>query len=142
MKNKFTVYVFITVIFGLLQVWLACCILFLSKVNFSIVDIIKDGGLFFFSSSLTVSSFINHRKIFPSVKSDEIIWSFSFVFFIIIFCAVGYATALKIVDKNFIFETNERHNWLQLCCALFAIFYGVITEFRIEKYLPSETVVS
>ncbi len=142
MKKKFIIYVFITVIFGLLQVWLACFILFLRKVDFTIIDIIKDGGLFFFASSLTVSSFINHRKIFSNVKYDEIIWSFSFVVFIMIFCAVGYATALNIVEKKFTFETNDRHNWIQFLCSLFAIFYGVITEFRIEKYLPSETAVA
>jgi hypothetical protein len=109
------------------------------EVQFNLWQLIEDGGLFFFASSLAITSFINHTKTFKSVSHNEIYWSFSIVSIIILCCLLGYLSGINFAEtglsSHFKLTFNFRQNIVQLVSSFLAICYGLFSEKRAEKIL-------
>ena len=133
--KKLLIYIFSLLLFGLLQVWVVALILVFKQTQFTLLDVVSDGGLFFFASSLAITNLINHSRIFRSIDAEEIIWSFSFCVVIVIVCSVGYATAFTIDPQTggFKFELNVSHHYAQFGSAFLCLVYSVFTEIRLHK---------
>lgn len=121
--------------FGLLQIWILLGFLTFKQVNYNTWDLIKGGGLFIFASSLAITTFIHHRKIFKRIHSNETYWSFFFMFFIMFFCFLGFSSSIDINKDKTSFEIiqNSLQNATQLGCSILAVFYGLLVEKRLEK---------
>ena len=121
--------------FGLLQIWILLGFLTFKQVNYSTWDLVKDGGLFIFASSLAITTFIHHRKIFKRVHANETYWSFFFMFLIMFFCFLGFSSSIEINKDKTSFEIfpNTLQNSTQIGCSVFAVFYGYLVEKRLER---------
>ena len=121
--------------FGLLQIWILLGFLTFKQVNYSTWDLVKDGGLFIFASSVAITTFIHNRNIFKRVHANETYWSFFFMFLIMFFCFLGFSSSIEINKDKTSFEIiqNTLQNSTQIGCSVFAVFYGYLVEKRLER---------
>ena len=129
------IYLSSVLVFGLMQIWILLGILTFKDVDYSCWDLIKDGVLFIFASSLAISTFISHRKLFRTsrVPESESYWSFLYCFIILGLCFLGFSTSIDTHQSSFDIRLNDKQNIAQLISSGLAIIYGFVVEKRLEK---------
>jgi hypothetical protein len=125
--------------FGLIQFWVLFGFLTLKQINYSYWDLIKDGGLFVFASSLAITTFLHHRKIFFRIKKKqpfmiETYWSYFSVSLVMLLCLIGFISAIEINSSRNSFEIVIAYpqNIAQISSAIISIGYGFVVEKRLE----------
>lgn len=121
--------------FGLLQIWILLGFLTFKGVNYDKWDLVKDGGLFIFATSLAITTFIHHRKVFKRAHENETYWSFFITAVIMLICSLGFLTGININTTKTTFDVtlNPIQNAAQVIGSVFAIGYGLIIEKRVER---------
>ncbi|WP_375443695.1 hypothetical protein [uncultured Fibrella sp.] len=129
-------WLFTTLFFGLFQVWITAFILYVNVTLVNILDVTKDGGLFFFATSLAASSFLNHAKMFKNAPYEEVIFSVIFALVLIVFSSVSFASGyMKAVPTKPGFVSNQNQEFVGYLVSGFGIIYGIITEIRVNFFL-------
>jgi hypothetical protein len=131
-------YIFSLLVFGFLQIWILAIYLLFKDVPYGFWQLIGDGGLFIFASSLTASSLLQHQKIFNLVGHKEIYWSFIFMFIIVMICFIGFSSGIDIeTERPFKIVLNTTQNWAQIVSAFLSIIYGFIIEKRVQQFIKN-----
>jgi hypothetical protein len=142
LKQTVMLYLFMTIFFGLLQIWALALYLTFRQVNFDVPELLKDGGLFFFATSLAASAFVTHYKAYKSQRhrrKEEIIWGYAFVAVILFICIIGFCSGVNIIDKNqpVNMAFNSTHLRYEVISSILAVIYGYIAEVKSSKTYSS-----
>lgn len=130
-------YIFFSISVGLSQIWASAIWFWFKQINFSLFNLIAEGVLFIFSSSLIISSLRNHLEIFDkegrSVQQTSI-----FIMVLILFISIiGYVSSMETGGKEgqdlVKFNLTNNHHFTQLLTATLSILYGAVIEARIER---------
>jgi hypothetical protein len=145
----------LTVIGGLVQLWVVCILIFMKKQNINFADVLSDGSLFFFATSLSYSSLFSllnedHKSVGSSV--------------VVTILCVGIVTLLSLVAYSSAAYENIRTHTVhpvsaessstaldptyymiaQIVCTFIALIYTVFVctvtnMFSIRRPRPPET---
>lgn len=109
-------------------------------IPYNYFDLIKDGGLFMFSSSLAASTYVGHMKFSKLLARNEEHNSLLCMLFIVIVCIIGYINSLQFSPKGFEMFPNPTENILQTMALVASIIYGICTEYRLFRLAPKEDI--
>ena len=135
----YLIYLVTVVGFGLLQIWVVAGFFTMKEVPWTMKGLLQDGGLFFFSSSLAITTFLNHRRIFIRVGEVESFWSYFFTTIILVLCIMGYISAIdtakSLPEMAVSISLNSTQFVAQMISVVLAVTYGLIIEIRVNNVL-------
>jgi len=137
--GRFVIFFFATVVLGVLQLWILGLLLLTAIVPQSSVNLGKllgDGGLFFFATTLTVSSALSlwdTRR--PQIGDWDTVLTFIGGGVVLFIAVVVYAA---VHSKSFGSEPLpfQSHLMPQLTCVAFALGYWFYVGFRTGWFKP------
>ena len=126
-------------ILGLVQIWTLAAYLYSKDMPVVMTQLLKDGGLFFFATSLAATAFVTHIKTLKKQRNNadkETYWSFAFLFVIVVLCIVGFYSAVNIdpMTKTYNIVSSQKQINNQIISSIFAVIYGFSVERKAEKY--------
>lgn len=134
--GKLLTFFFVTVIFGLLQVWALWLILVFGLGKpVAVGELLGDGGLFFFATSVTVSSFLVLTNKYslrfgkPDLNVTLILAGSTAFAAVVIYASVmsaRFGTANPFKEQL----------WPQLACAVAALVYALYVAVRTGQLKP------
>ncbi|MDO9069573.1 MAG: hypothetical protein Q7W05_14115 [Deltaproteobacteria bacterium] len=126
--GKFITYVGLNIFLGLIQLWVVAIILWIDpSVALSWTVLLRDGGLYFFSSSLVLSSvysLFSYNNVMK-VGSVELNTTIFLACPVLLLASIGYAVFFTRTQINALPISEFAHSLAQLVCASSALAYAV-----------------
>jgi len=127
-SGKLALFTASTAVGGLAQVWLLYVALLARHKEHNLPALLGDGGLFFFTTSLTATSAL---MLFERLPRRPTSWDLTWTLVVlgVCLCAVVYYTAV-LLDNLKVVAPFHDHVSAQLACALMAFLYALFAAAR------------